>query len=901
MGLMIFYSPQRCIMEYYVQNDQAMYKIEFPFSYIKNIYIKNEAGIDPGGIVVELNNPPYFFMRPPPGTDAFFRCGDFTENQQASRIMIHHIGGDPGVLIGQLAELVSLPSFMGRHTHLRRQYEPYLGPSSMSWSRKQVRDPAIWAASTQQFTMANTSSLPLTRAHAEAGSNDSDFKSRLTELRSEQEEGAKLFLSNNGKQSGSASEALKEIGSGTKGGQSRTVDGEESDLEVLPKSATLDLTRMRDHLQAIAHGPKDEVAVTDSGYASLHNPNGCLIAKPSTEKGGSPRINTSPIATMNGIHNDDAPTLYSYETTIAPAGAQSYIAEICSDIYSNLNDCINAKMWPLVSKILPDLLKAFAVRLGSDCGLQANKDVMYFVHKRHGEVVSQLEAMFSQGTEEQSENCRQALEGMPLLDKMAMWQSRDDQDHAPGVEDDDYFDGVNDDEDPDDYEDINLPAYQKIIFDSPAYKWFLATCKKEVTLQQEGTNSCITTTESIRRRFIEMLPTGSISKRHAPSSHEMVFFLNWHQDIALRLERENIEFPSRPDQSFSSLVVLTGSLNQAQALTMKQYMSQTWPANGLQMLNALQETIGSPKSLESGKSLANEPIVAEITGSTLMVRATGPAYFIAECGEQLAWLASAFSTQSRNGLCCLTPSIRNIAVRATPPLNSSYCGKCSVIADSANVPKSDSSMLEAQNSWQAVVGHQNLIQGYPVARRPGGYPGLEISFKMLLYLMQAKDVSVSVGKVLIKGPERSLQLVNQTDNICLWHPFDTISRSCSCGQVAISVDSLNLEPNRHILGSCRPQDSLGKDGDRSSMNAKSSDEINAFDTEEDKSQSSTAFGQKEPVSPFHRTRSGEVRRRSASLGAQIPVLEDHPPATPMAPSESNISFQYRMTLNTPSD
>lgn len=212
--------------------------------------------------------------------------------------------------------------------------------------------------------------------------------------------------------------------------------------------------------------------------------------------------------------------------------------------------------------------------------------------------------MFSHDTEEPLENCRASVEGMPLLDKMSMWRSRDGEDATPAA-DDDYFHGVNNDENQDDQiENIDLSAYQKVIFDSQAYKWFLATCKKEVTLQQESTtssSSCAMTNESIRRSLMKKLPTGTISKLYAPSRHEVTFVLECRLKIPLSLKREIVEPASRPPRSFPDLV-LTGSINQAQALTIKQYMSQTWPANGLQMLEALEEGIQNPKNLESGKN-----------------------------------------------------------------------------------------------------------------------------------------------------------------------------------------------------------------------------------------------------------------------------------------------------------
>jgi hypothetical protein len=117
MDLIIFYSPDKCTMTYYINNEQAGYKIEYHFSYIKNIFLENNEG-DPnkaGGIVIELNRPPHFFMDSSPSTNGFMQVGDFTEDQQATNCFVHRLGGNPKVLSGQLAKLISLESFMNRH------------------------------------------------------------------------------------------------------------------------------------------------------------------------------------------------------------------------------------------------------------------------------------------------------------------------------------------------------------------------------------------------------------------------------------------------------------------------------------------------------------------------------------------------------------------------------------------------------------------------------------------------------------------------------------------------------------------------------------------------------------------------------------------------------------------
>lgn len=114
MDLIIFYSPDKCTMTYYINNDQAGYKIEYPFSYIKAIYLNNGEGND-GGITIELLQPPFFHMDSST-TATFIQVSDFTEDFQASRVLTHHLGGNPKVLSGQLAKLVSLEAFIHRHS-----------------------------------------------------------------------------------------------------------------------------------------------------------------------------------------------------------------------------------------------------------------------------------------------------------------------------------------------------------------------------------------------------------------------------------------------------------------------------------------------------------------------------------------------------------------------------------------------------------------------------------------------------------------------------------------------------------------------------------------------------------------------------------------------------------------
>lgn len=137
MDLVIFYSPDKACITYYINNDSAGYKIEFPFAFIKSISLESgdptpaTNGSPPrmGGLVIELTRPPNFFMDSS-GSGGFYQCGDFTEDQQASQILTHHLGGHPKVLSGQLAKLVSLETYQNRHNPFDMHAMPASAPVS---------------------------------------------------------------------------------------------------------------------------------------------------------------------------------------------------------------------------------------------------------------------------------------------------------------------------------------------------------------------------------------------------------------------------------------------------------------------------------------------------------------------------------------------------------------------------------------------------------------------------------------------------------------------------------------------------------------------------------------------------------------------------------------------------
>ncbi len=81
--------------------------------------------------------------------------------------------------------------------------------------------------------------------------------------------------------------------------------------------------------------------------------------------------------------SEDTRTVYSVATTSAPSTVQDSIASICEDVYTRLRQNVDIPTWENVSYNLPNLIKAFAIKIGRDPSNNLNQRIMYFVHRHY--------------------------------------------------------------------------------------------------------------------------------------------------------------------------------------------------------------------------------------------------------------------------------------------------------------------------------------------------------------------------------------------------------------------------------------------------------------------------------------------------------------------------------------
>lgn len=203
--------------------------------------------------------------------------------------------------------------------------------------------------------------------------------------------------------------------------------------------------------------------------------------------------------------------------------------------------------------------------------------------------------MFSREDDGQPTNGQRGPKGMSLLDKMSMWDNKAGEIDTV-AENDELFEGVGDDDDEITNE-VDLSKYHGVILKSPSYEWLLSSLKKESSLQWDLRQPRIMV-ENIRQKILDKLPAGTISKHRPLNACEVVFDLKWYDGDSGSALFSKL---STSEILLSELIAVTGSREESQALTIEQYLRQTWPAYGLQVLGVLQRVITNYDQHCSGK------------------------------------------------------------------------------------------------------------------------------------------------------------------------------------------------------------------------------------------------------------------------------------------------------------
>jgi hypothetical protein len=130
-----------------------------------------------------------------------------------------------------------------------------------------------------------------------------------------------------------------------------------------------------------------------------------------------------------------------------------------------------------------------------------------------------------------------------------------------------------------------LEEYRKIICTNPGYNWILERLSREIALYSGERQF------SIRQTILRSLPGTRHTSRHKPPPEvEVTFLISW--DVRAFIRDQCYTEPGA--DAIARAITLTGSCTDAQALTTRQYLHQTWPSTGPHTLQLIQGLLRIP-------------------------------------------------------------------------------------------------------------------------------------------------------------------------------------------------------------------------------------------------------------------------------------------------------------------
>jgi hypothetical protein len=140
--------------------------------------------------------------------------------------------------------------------------------------------------------------------------------------------------------------------------------------------------------------------------------------------------------------------------------------------------------------------------------------------------------------------------------------------------------------DPEDNTESTLDAglYLDFIMKSPAYSWLVASVQREAAITRAAPDMM----EEIRKTVLCSLPPfHKVTRKASPQEYKATFEINWDP---LSFVKEQ-QFSESTCEALERAITLTGSVNNAQAVTTGEYLSQTWPATGKHIMQLVTDVV----------------------------------------------------------------------------------------------------------------------------------------------------------------------------------------------------------------------------------------------------------------------------------------------------------------------
>ncbi|KAM0287156.1 hypothetical protein ACHAO9_007916 [Fusarium lateritium] len=493
---------------------------------------------------------------------------------------------------------------------------------------------------------------------------------------------------------------------------------------------------------------------SDSGYESMQKgielkPSLSCVPEDSPWNNGGNNVENLQNATHHLPDDaaDKAPTLYTDGLSLPDDDQDIYKSEFAEALFNHIleNDAAIESFDPL-KEALPDLLRSFALRLGSPSSTKEDKEVMWFIH-------NDIARRFQNATEDK-ECSEDVLENKEPFDKLEIsdWLCDLTTEGYPEAE----SSGATYEEELEEHPSpLDQKGYREAIFNSVAYRWLVDALVKVLTMEAIQEDFGLGLRREISR-YLEL--DRSISKSEASKQYTTVFVANWNPAAYLR---EQFEEPCDLERLLGETITLTGSATDAQALPCTAYLHQAWPATGITLLSLLRAALVSGKNV-SGQLPDKTVINCHFRDSKLEVEVKGISDSIVTIGEQIGWLgASLRSSCLESGMATCCPQV-HFSQPLVEPL------RCTIeypVALIAGKPE-----LHGDGTcWYAIFRNPVIATGFPIPKRKRYGSGLEVPLNVMAGLTMSPRIHNYKGRSFFKGYSTALVATDTIGDMVLWH------------------------------------------------------------------------------------------------------------------------------------
>ncbi|KAH7160482.1 hypothetical protein B0J13DRAFT_128129 [Dactylonectria estremocensis] len=515
-------------------------------------------------------------------------------------------------------------------------------------------------------------------------------------------------------------------------------------------------------------------------------------------------------------HDIDSESIYSLDSVL-PASKTGFIDEFSIHLASDIQKLVlEAQLPGLLDELLPSLLKTFAWKLHGESSNRSEREVSVFLHKHRGSVIDSLCSTPGPARSGKSSNTDGGDDDQTLrqffsmpISEIGNWVSS-----LEGVTEMD-IDVLNLPENYSTGADVsrslpNLDGYKQFIESSQAYQWLLLRIKGYSQMDRSSLSLMLDIGLSIRNHLLSFPPLRKVSRHKAPVSVEMSFSLDWDLNQFI-LDQE---YPGAPEDIFDRIICLTGTSQQAQAMTVSEYMEQTWPAANGAIRLLMKKHLSSPNGdgwvvelpkgsfLRATKDLASMCIVAK-----------GQVDFLSDVGEQLGWLGSALRPSPlAEGIITCSP---RLSFFQTQQQSSEACSSnvlASVRINFSMKPVDSPNSTSTGFCWVNMFRNPVLVTGYPTAQRTDPNTGVELSLSAMVELVLSRQFVSLDGNIFLKSFCSLLVATAVTVDVVLWHflfnPTGERISYCDARLEDLSNETCqgltlrDIEARRHVVGWC---------------------------------------------------------------------------------------------------